>query len=240
MRPHIAQVRPFQADFGGNEDGDWYLRGSEQNLDTSALNNPWKVTLVTRMVRLWCEFPQSVPSYQHPPPPILSTSPARTWWWWDLRGRVSCEWSLISAFSAVHSVWRLECEVLIKTLLKASLSFWLLNLMLTQKLHSEALARKRKEEKKRKERKGVCERSCSWARAASGAVVVHSSSSSSWQKQRVLAFAWWGWWTTLQYRQMRRLFSIFHILSNCVRDKWLVNNFTESAWKASFFAKLKL
>ena len=56
--------------------------------------------------------------------------------------------------------------------------------MLTQKLHSEALARKRKEEKKRKERKGVCERSCSWARAASGAVV-HSSSSSSWQKQRV-------------------------------------------------------
>ena len=22
MRPHIAQVRPFQADFGGNEDGD--------------------------------------------------------------------------------------------------------------------------------------------------------------------------------------------------------------------------
>ena len=137
----------------------------------------------------------------------------------------------------MHSVWRLECEVLIKTLLKASLSFWLLNLMLTQKLHSEALARKRKEEKKRKERKGVCERSCSWARAASGAVV-HSSSSSSWQKQRVLAFAWWGWWTTLQYRQGRWLFSIFHILSNCVRDKWSVNNFTESAWKASFFCKV--
>ena len=112
-------------------------------------------------------------------------------------------------------------------------------LRIWQKLHSEALARKRKEEKKRKERKGVCERSCSWARAASGAVV-HSSSSSSWQKQRVLALTWWGWWTTLQYRQMRRLFSIFHLVQLCQRQvvgEQLLQRVRE---RLHFFAKLKL